>query len=57
MGAPSGVDVEALKAENEKLKQRVAELEQLLEARVCCYDYQFPPSHMYMAFSAHKITH
>lgn len=35
MGAPSGVDVEALKAENEQLKQRVKELEtQVAEQKV-----------------------
>lgn len=34
MGAPSGVDVEALKAENDRLRQRVQDLEkQLAEAR------------------------
>lgn len=34
MGAPAGTDVEALKAENEKLKERVAQLEAKLEAQV-----------------------
>lgn len=35
MGAPSGVDVEALKAENEQLKQRVKDLEaQVAEQKV-----------------------
>ena len=32
LGAPSGVDVDALKAENEQLKQKVDDLELKLKA-------------------------
>lgn len=61
MGAPAGTDVEALKAENEKLKERVAQLEAKLQAQVRARPGplplpRFPTRRLYSSPGGHGAT-